>query len=180
MHVRVVPYDPAWEKGYEEEAQRLRQALDGLLIEIHHIGSTAVPGLMAKPVIDILPVVRDIAAVDGRNPQMEALGYACMGEFGIPGRRYFRKGGEDRTHQVHVFAAGSRGDIERHLAVRDYLRAHPAAAEAYGWLKQELAARFPEDIEGYCDGKDAFVRRLEAEAIRWARDNPGPGRGIRE
>ncbi len=168
QHIRVVPYDPSWEKAYEQEAARLRQALDGLLVAIHHIGSTAVPGLAAKPIIDILPVVSDITAVDGRNPAMRALGYECMGEFGIPGRRYFRKGGDDRTHHVHVFGLGSRQDIRRHLAVRDYLRAHPQRAAAYGRLKAELAARFPEDNEGYCDGKDAFVKRLEADALRWA------------
>ena len=175
QHVRVTPYDPAWTRAYEEEAERIRQALDGLLLEIHHIGSTAVPGLAAKPVIDLLPVVRDIEAVDARNPAMEALGYECMGEFGIPGRRYFRKGGDDRTHQAHVFGADSRRDIRRHLAVRDYLRAHPAAAAAYGRLKAVLAARFPEDIGAYCDGKDALVRALEAEALRWAETEAGQG-----
>ncbi len=173
QHIRVTAYNSAWPAAYEKEAQQIRKALDGLLVEIHHIGSTAVPGLMAKPVIDILPVVRDIEMVDARNPAMEALGYECMGEFGIPGRRYFRKGGNDRTHQVHVFAADSREEINRHLAVRDYLRAHPNVAAEYGRLKAALAARFPEDIDGYCDGKDGFVKRLEAVALHWMQKDAG-------
>lgn len=90
-----------------------------------------------------------------------------MGEFGIPGRRYFRKGGDHRTHQLHVFQAGDRKNILRHLAVRDYLRACPAEREAYGALKRWLAGQYPEDIEGYCDGKDSFVRALERRALDW-------------
>lgn len=167
MHVRVVPYSPRWPEAYAAEAAAIREALAGILVEIHHIGSTAVEGLAAKPIIDILPVVTDIEAVDGRNDRFAALGYECMGVFGIPGRRYFRKGGEERTHQIHIFAQDNQKDILRHLAVRDYLRAHPDAAAAYGRLKQELAAAFPEDIEGYCDGKDAFVQKLEADALAW-------------
>ena len=106
-------------------------------------------------------------AVDRLDPELEALGYQCMGEFGIPGRRYFRKGGDHRTHQLHVFQAGDRKNILRHLAVRGYLRACPAEREAYGALKRWLAGRYPEDIEGYCDGKDAFVRALERRALDW-------------
>ena len=94
-----------------------------------------------------------------------------MGEFGIAGRRYFRKGGDERTHQVHVFSADNVRDVERHLAVRDYLRAHADRAEAYGRLKRALAARFPSDIEAYCDGKDAFVKALERDALAWKRQS---------
>ena len=97
------------------------------------------------------------------------LGYECMGEFGIPGRRYFRKGGENRTHQIHVFAEADGRNVARHLAVRDYLRAHPQRAREYGALKAALAARYPEDIGAYCDGKDAFVRALERDALIWQR-----------
>ena len=76
-------------------------------------------GLKAKPVIDILPVVRDLEAVDALNRRFEAAGYECMGEFGIKGRRYYRKGGEERTHQIHIFAAANGKEIRRHLAFRD-------------------------------------------------------------
>lgn len=95
------------------------------------------------------------------------LGYEYMGEFGILGRRYMRKGGDDRTHQVHIFERSDRENIVRHLAVRDYLIAHPQEAESYAALKRRLAALYPEDIGAYCDGKDAFVKALEEEALKW-------------
>lgn len=167
MKVEVVPYNPLWQQMFDEEAARIRMVLGKELVDIHHIGSTAVPGLAAKLVIDIMPVVKDLRRVDALNPLFGQLGYECMGEFGIPGRRYFRKGGEHRTHQIHIFQEDNRQDIVRHLAVRDYLRAHPEEADRYAALKQELAARFPADIESYCDGKDAFVRQLQEKALAW-------------
>ena len=167
MKVEVVPYNPLWRQMFDEEAARIRMVLGKELVDIHHIGSTAVPGLAAKPVIDIMPVVKDIRRVDALNPLFGQLGYECMGEFGIPGRRYFRKGGKHRTHQIHIFQEDNRQDIVRHLAVRDYLRAHPEDADRYAALKQELATRFPADIESYCDGKDAFVRQLQEKALVW-------------
>ena len=167
QHVVVVPYNPQWPALYEQEAQSIGQILGENLTAIHHIGSTSVPGLAAKPIIDIMPVVRDLAQVDACSAQFEALGYEVMGEFGIPGRRYFRKGGEKRTHQIHIFERGNRRDIIRHLAVRDYLRAHSDEQAAYGALKRELAERYPYDIAAYCDGKEAFVQALEQRALDW-------------
>lgn len=169
MYVEVVEYRPEWPAMFEREASLLRGAFGPELTAIFHIGSTAVPGLAAKPVIDIMPVVRDLAAVDAGKRRFEELGYEYLGEFGIPGRRYMRKGGDRRTHQVHVFAADDRQNIERHLAVRNYLREYPQEAAEYGALKAELARRFPLDIEKYCDGKDAFVRELESRALAWQR-----------
>ena len=171
MKVIVVEYDPRWPQLFAEEAEKIRQILGDNCVAVHHIGSTAVAGLAAKPVIDIMPAVRDLSAVDARNAAFEALGYECMGEFGIAGRRYFRKGGDLRTHQIHIFGANDEKNIRRHLAVRNYLRAHPHEAAAYASLKSRLAARFPEDIEGYCDGKDAFVRGLECRALAWSEKN---------
>lgn len=167
MHVVVVEYDGNWPGLYRVEAEKIRKILGDNLVEIHHIGSTAVPNLVAKPIIDILPVVQKIARVDVCNAAFEAIGYECMGEFGIPGRRYFRKGGDNRTHQVHIFEWDNQTDIRRHLAVRDYLRAHRQAAAEYGQLKLRLAQKFPEDIEGYCDGKDNYVKQLEQQALSW-------------
>ena len=167
QHVRVVAYDPRWATLYKEEAEKVREILDGNFYAIHHIGSTSVPGLMAKPIIDIMLVVKKIERVEDVYPQFERLGYECMGEFGIPGRRYFRKGGEERTHQVHLFEQSNQADIVRHLAVRDYLRTHGEVARRYGALKSVLAKEYPYDIDGYCDGKDAFVKQLERDALRW-------------
>ena len=167
QHVVVVEYRPEWPLAYEKEKERIQKILKENCLALWHIGSTSVPNLVAKPIIDILPVVRDLRLVDTKNADFEALGYECMGEFGLAGRRYFRKGGDERTHQIHIFARESAHDIARHLAVRDYLRAFPQAAAAYGELKMRLAQQYPEDIEGYCDGKDAFVKGLEQRALAW-------------
>lgn len=108
MKVEVVKYRSEWSREFEAEAERIKEILGDEAIEIYHIGSTSVEGLSAKPIIDIMPVVKDISRIDKLNPAFEALGYECMGEFGIPGRRYFRKGGEKRTHQIHVFGLRKR------------------------------------------------------------------------
>lgn len=167
MQVRVVDCDPEWPARFEAEAAVIRGIVGDNLIALFHIGSTSVPGLKAKPVIDMLPVVRDIAALDSLNEKFAAAGYEAMGEFGIPGRRYFRKGGSARTHQAHAFQYDNVYAITRHLAFRDYMRAHAGARAAYGELKAALAARFPHDIGAYCDGKDEFVKEYERRALIW-------------
>lgn len=169
MKVIVTAYDETWPALFEEEAKKIKQILGSHCKAIHHIGSTAVKGLKSKPIIDIMPVTDNIAEIDNYNPAFEALGYECMGAFGIPGRRYFRKGGDDRTHQIHIFEEENQKDIQRHLALRDYLRTHPEEAVAYGALKEKLAACFPNDIEAYCDEKNSFVKELEQKAMVWAR-----------
>ena len=169
MQVRVTVYNPEWAAQFEAEALKIRAVLGAELLAVHHIGSTAVPGLSAKPVIDIMPVVRDITRLDSFTAAFADLGYEAMGEYGIPGRRYFRKGGALRTHQIHAFQADNRHDIERHLAVRDYLRACPDLAGEYGALKMRLAQQHPDDLEAYWQGKAGFVSRLERDALAWAR-----------
>src|SRR5262249_30641110 len=106
--VRVVPHRESWKDEFESEAVRVRDALGAALERLHHIGSTAIPGIHAKPVIDMLAEVETLDAVDAARTKMEALGYEAMGEFGIPGRRYFRKDTAGaRTHQIHAFVVGS-------------------------------------------------------------------------
>jgi GrpB-like predicted nucleotidyltransferase (UPF0157 family) len=168
-HVEVVDHDPTWAGAFSDEATRLRVSLEGNgnVLAIHHIGSTAVLGICAKPIIDIMPVVRDITLVDTANAAMQTLGYEAMGEFGIAGRRYFHKDTHGkRTYHVHVFAEGSE-HISRHLAFRDYLRAHPEDAARYSALKQQLAAAHPQDIEAYIGGKNALIQTLEQTALSW-------------
>ena len=165
QHVVVSEYDPRWPRLFAEEVEKISEILGENCVAVHHIGSTAVEGLAAKPIIDIMPVVRSLTEADRAAPALERLGYEYLGEFGIPGRRYLRKGGDERTHQVHIFACGDAANINRHLAVRDYLRAHPAVREAYAVLKRRLAEQFPYDIDGYCDGKQSFVQELERLAL---------------
>lgn len=167
QHITVVPYQSHWEALYRQEAEAVRSILGEELISIHHIGSTAVPGLAAKPIIDMMAVVRQIDRMDFFRSQFQALGYEYMGEFGIPGRRYLRKGGEERTHQIHIFSQKDQPQVHRHLAFRDYLRACPHRAARYAALKKQLAKEHPWDIDGYCDGKDAFVKETERLALEW-------------
>ncbi|GGD96431.1 GrpB family protein [Paenibacillus nasutitermitis] len=165
MNVVITEYNDNWKEAFSEEALKIKDIFGDELTNIHHIGSTSVPGLKSKPIIDIMPVVKDIEKTDSFNERMEQLGYECMGELGMKGRRYFRKGGDNRTHQVHVFQGDNKEDITRHLAVRDYLRTHPDEANRYGDLKENLAKQFPRDIEAYMNGKDAFVKELERKAL---------------
>jgi GrpB-like predicted nucleotidyltransferase (UPF0157 family) len=105
---------------------------------------------------------------------MEALGYEVMGEYGIPGRRYFRKDDREgiRTHHVHAFEAGS-AEAERHLAFRDYMIAHPAEAQRYSELKRRLAQEHPQSLDGYMDGKDGFIKEMNRRAARWRTSRAG-------
>ncbi|WBV72346.1 GrpB family protein [Legionella pneumophila] len=157
--IEVVPYDSNWSIQFLQEAERIKKALSSNCIEIHHIGSTSVPDLAAKPVIDMIPVVLDITKVESANDSMRALGYETKGEYGIPFRRYFQKGGNQRTHQAHVFELGNP-EIERHLKFRDWMRTHPEDRDAYARLKQDLARQHPNDITAYCLGKRTLLPQL--------------------
>lgn len=168
--IEIVPYNPEWPRMFENEATLVRAAFGSNLVTLHHIGSTSVPGLSAKPILDMLAEVRDINAVDEINPAMTHLGYQALGEYGLPERRYFRKPSDEfHTHHVHAYQTGS-GEVERHLAYRDYLRTHPADARAYAELKEKLARAFPFDATGYMNGKNSFVKDLERRAVAWSRD----------
>lgn len=164
--VEVKPYNEQWLSIFEEEANILYKILDLEVIDIHHIGSTSVNGLKAKPIIDIMPVVKDINRIDKFNVSMMAIGYKPKGENGISNRRYFQKGGDNRTHHVHIYQLGS-SEINRHLAFRDYLRAHPDVAKKYGDLKEYLSQRFPYDIESYIKGKELLSLEIERKAMVW-------------
>lgn len=167
--VRVVDYDPHWPGEFEIESRRIAAAVGGVAIRIHHIGSTAIPHIKAKPIIDILLEVASLEALDAKNQNLESLGYEAMGEFGIAERRYFRRSDAagQRTHQIHAFEAGVP-NVTRHLTFRDYMRAHPSAAAEYGALKVRLAALHPHDIQAYVEGKDAFVKEHQRRALLWS------------
>ncbi len=133
---------------------------------LEHFGSTAVPGMMAKPVIDMLMVV-DMALVERDwKAKLKELQYEDAGDWGIPGRVLFRKGGTRRSHHLHVYPVGHR-DIQRHLIVRDYLLTHAEEVKAYSAFKQGLASRF-RDTRDYSPAKKPYVQRLEQRALAWA------------
>ncbi len=165
--VHIVPYHPDWPDKFTEEARDLQKVFGKQMLSIHHFGSTSIPGISAKPIIDILLIVRDIEVVNELAPQLEELGYHAVGEYGISGRRFFYKGTNDlRSHHLHVYETGNP-HILRHLVFRDYMRAHPMSARDYGRLKEELAHQFPEDMDGYIAGKNAFVKEHEKRALDW-------------
>ena len=166
MIVTVVSYNPKWIQEFEKESKRLQNQIGDNINNIYHIGSTAVPDLKAKPIIDIMLDVKNLVDLDNHSHIFKQLGYEVMGELGIPGRRYFRKGGDNRTHQIHAFKAGD-SNLIRHLAFRDYLIKHKKVADEYGALKFQIAQTCNNDIEKYGDEKDAFVQYHESIALKW-------------
>ena len=156
----VVPPMPEWPRLFETEARNIQGKLGALALRIEHVGSTSVPGLSAKPVIDmalVLPATPPPLVV---LAGMEELGYETRGENGIPGRCFFRKrDGGVRTHHVHAFPPG-HSELADLMAFRDWLRSHADDARAYESLKLGLAARFRHDRGAYVNGKEAFVRSV--------------------
>ena len=182
MNVVVVPHDPNWFAKFARESIEVLRALGDTVLAVHHVGSTSIAGIHAKPIVDILVEVQQLGSVDARNEAMADLGYEAMGECGIPGRRYFRKNNAlgEREFNVHLFAAGSAA-IERHLAFRDFLRAHEGLAAEYSELKRRLARQHPDSIDLYMDGKDAFVKEMERQAVAWRRSAQlSPAREVTE
>jgi GrpB-like predicted nucleotidyltransferase (UPF0157 family)/predicted kinase len=159
--VEVVSYDPAWPDQFEAERARIAAVLGDLVLEIHHIGSTAVPGLDAKPIIDTLLVVRHLDDATACIAPLQALGYAFIDYPQNTDRRFFRKG-VPRTHHLHIVAAGSQ-TLADHLEFRDALRADPKLRQQYRDLKHALSARYEHDRARYSESKGAFVENTLAE-----------------
>lgn len=166
--VVIEPYNPDWPVRALREIARLSQPLTPNLISIEHIGSTSVPGLAAKPIIDILPIVHSLDRLDQQRSIVEKLGYTWYGEYGIPERRYCKliDAEANRVFHVHFFPSTSIG-VTRHLAFRDYLRTYPAVAEAYQREKVRAATLHPFDSTAYSQEKGDWIRKHEVEALNW-------------
>lgn len=166
----ISDYDPTWPSLFERERTRICGALGLLALAIEHVGSTAVPGLPSKPIIDLLVGVASREKAKQRCiVPIEALGYIYMPEYAawLPGELFFRKGPPGPwTHHLHMMEP-SHPRWEARLVFRDYLRAHPEAARTYADIKQGLAASSKDDIEAYRTGKDAFVEQTTAKARAW-------------
>ena len=154
--VTIVAYDEQWPGLFEAESWLLQITLGKVISQIHHVGSTSVPGLAAKPVIDILLEVVDLNEMDNLNVAMEHAGYTARGENGISNRRYFTKGGDQRSHQIHAFAVGDT-QIVKHLAFRDYLIKNKKAAEQYAEIKRVAVLASENDIHCYSAFKVGFI-----------------------
>ena len=157
--IDVVDWRPEWPDTFKRECIRLAGVFEGEPVEIEHVGSTSVPGLAAKPIIDICVGVERLRVVERRLAAFEALGYTYVPEheYSMPERRYFRRPFQHpRTYHVHCFVLGS-SEWNRHILFRDRLRASTALVDAYGELKRELARDFAGDRTGYTEAKSAFI-----------------------
>jgi GrpB-like predicted nucleotidyltransferase (UPF0157 family) len=161
--IKVVSYNPSWIDDYKSESEKIYNIMFNEIFNIYHIGSTSIPGIYAKPIIDILIEVRNIHKIDFYDKETGQLGYTPKGEFGLIGRRFFLKGLDNRTNHIHIFQTGD-SQISKHLNFRDYMICHPEEAKLYESLKKDLAVEFENDIEGYCNGKDAFIKDIDKKA----------------
>lgn len=167
IKVKLLPHSPQWARHAEREANRLREALGSNLVAVHHIGSTAIPGIRAKPILDLLPVVLDLQVLDSFAAALNALSYAWWGEYGIVGRRYCTLDDVatgSRRCQLHCFQTDD-SQIERHLAFRDYLRAHPDVARLYDAEKSRCRTLHPDDSHAYSDAKSDWIEKHLPAAI---------------
>jgi GrpB-like predicted nucleotidyltransferase (UPF0157 family) len=166
--ILIVDYDPAWPELFENEKSRILEAVAAHVTEVHHVGSTAVPGLASKPIIDVMIGLRAHADGELTIAPLESIGYVYRGDAGIPGRYYFRKptdspapgqtfDGVGRTHHIHMYEM-THPEWSAHLRFRDFLRNQPATIERYAALKRELAAKHPQDRVAYGEAKTPFIQ----------------------
>lgn len=165
--VRLVPYNPEWVQIFESERAALLTEVSAYILDIQHVGSTSIPGMRAKPIVDIAIAVADFEEARVCIPPIEALGYEYKGEFGIPHRHYFVKG-DPRLFHIHMSEINDQ-PWQNLLLFRDYICQHPSVAKEYAELKTQLALKYPQDRSAYLDGKADFIERI----LQLARTNIG-------
>jgi GrpB-like predicted nucleotidyltransferase (UPF0157 family) len=176
-NIVLQPHNPKWQQQFEHEAQALSRALGGLSMIVHHIGSTAIPTVQARPILDILIKVCDLKQLDTHLVQLTKLGYQDLGEHGVPGRRFLIKNDVDgqRVVNLYVFQVG-HPEVQTALNFRDYLLTHQEDAKFYNSLKSDLLEKEPDDLVSYTHGKDWFVVEIVHKAAQWRQgdaENPG-------
>jgi GrpB-like predicted nucleotidyltransferase (UPF0157 family) len=167
ISVELVAHDPRWAGAADLEGKLIAGVLGSTLLTIHHVGSTSITSIAAKPIVDLLPVVSNLEGLDAKRLAIEALGYEWWGQLGLPGRRYCTKtdpASGRRTFQLHCYQEGS-SEIVRHLAFRDYLRANPELAREYEREKVRCQALSPNDSHAYTACKSEWIRRVEKQAL---------------
>ena len=155
--VHLAEYDPDWPGEFIAESRMIREVLGEKVVDVHHVGSTAVNNLIAKPIIDLLVEVADLEPIDAMTESFMEAGYEVRGESGLPGRRFLTRNEEgQRTHDIHIFQTG-HDEIAQMLLFRDRLRENPDVASSYADLKRELAAKFHDDVLRYTQEKTEFI-----------------------
>ena len=168
--VELVPHRAEWADMARAESERLKAVLGSNLIAVHHVGSTSIPGIKAKPIVDLMPYVHDLAVLDAKESAVRDLGYKWHGEFGLEGRRFCSWADPKtakRIYQLHFFLPDNENAI-RMLAFRDYLRSHPFVAKEYEMEKIRAAAAQPNDTTAYNAEKNDWIKRVEKDAMAWA------------
>lgn len=171
IEVELVPHSVAWAVNADEESKRFAAALGANLVLVHHVGSTAIPSICAKPILDLMPEVHSLDTLDAMKSVVQRLGYEWWGEYGIRGRRYCTLNDATtgrRLVQLHCFETGDP-EIERHLAFRDYLRAHPEVALAYDEEKRRCRDLHPDNSHLYTDAKAAWIDSVMPLALEYYR-----------
>jgi GrpB-like predicted nucleotidyltransferase (UPF0157 family) len=168
QHVEVVPYEKRWERLFHEEVQLIKRTLQKEY-PIYHIGSTSIPDMPAAPIIDLLMVVDDLNEIcDGKN-KLASIGYEVLGEQNGQGRCFFMKCDVNCNHHLHIFQKGNK-QIERHLTFREFMIANTEEAQHYGCMKEELAKKYPKDIEKYTEEKSTFIKEIDRKAEIWMKE----------
>ena len=163
-HVVVLPYDPSWAQDFVRIREEIQAALGELALRIEHVGSTSVPGLSAKPIIDIDVVIRDDSLLDAVIDALGKIGYRHEGNLGIAGREAFKYDCKEHLRKHHLYVCPlDSAELKRHIAFRDYLRSHPEAVRAYSRIKEEGAALYPYDIDGYIAHKSPWIGEIYRE-----------------
>jgi GrpB-like predicted nucleotidyltransferase (UPF0157 family) len=165
--VKIVDYDQNWPKVFEKEKKLILSAVGHIVVRIEHIGSTAVPGLSAKPIVDILVAVKHLSDAKTCIEPLKRIGYEYKAklEADIPERRFFGKGEPPEEQHYHLHMVERTSDFwERHLLFRDYLRVHPEVVQEYQKLKRRLAAKYRTNREGYTEAKTPFIESIVAKA----------------
>jgi GrpB-like predicted nucleotidyltransferase (UPF0157 family) len=164
--VIVTDYDPSWPELFQALRERIADALSDIAAAIEHVGSTAVPGLAAKPVIDIDVLLSSADLLTAAIDRLAFVGYVYQGDLGIPGREAFLAPVNDYAHHLYVCPPGSE-EYRKHIAFRDYLRTHAKEATLYGALKRTLALQFRDDRSMYTMGKSAFIGQITNRAMKF-------------
>ena len=164
-NVIVLPYDSGWKQDFEDIRRELQEALGELALSIEHVGSTSVPGLSAKPIIDIDVVIENEDVLGEVIEALEKDGYFYEGNIGIKGREAFGYEGKTHLREHHLYVCPQDSpELRRHLGFRDWLRSHPDDVREYSRIKEEAAALYPHDIDGYIQYKSNVIEEIYRKA----------------